>query len=184
VKLLLEEGAKSYLDAVTAIIAFQQEVQKKCREVLAANLEDYAAALKVTASLTPDQIVDLTWPPITKQDWTGDKWDLGVELGRKKVIPDVRWWAIRCCLTYEVGEGGLYCWVGEWFQTQKLAEHAHAKFRSLNKNVALHRKEVWLDAALTIQDMASFDDRLDALFQQWIELWKQAGGMNEVFKER
>ena len=42
---LLEEGARSYLDAVRALIAYRQEVQKMCRTVLEKHLDDYASAL-------------------------------------------------------------------------------------------------------------------------------------------
>ena len=46
-KRLLEEGTRSYLEATAALVAYQQEVQKKCRAVVERSLAEYASALKV-----------------------------------------------------------------------------------------------------------------------------------------
>ena len=95
-KPLLEEGARSYLDAVTALIAFQREVQKKCRKVMAKNLRGYESAMKVR--MTSSEIGDCAWPSFG--EWGGDWWSLGVKIARSD-IPGVRWWETYCCLQYE-----------------------------------------------------------------------------------
>src|SRR5690242_19188115 len=44
---LLKEGAQSYLEALTALTIFRQQVQSVCQEVLGNSLEHYSTALGV-----------------------------------------------------------------------------------------------------------------------------------------
>ena len=67
-KELLVEGVRSYADAFTALLEFQREVQNKCRAVLRAGIDRYAAALGV--QLDSREIVDEAWPP-------PEEWDIG-----------------------------------------------------------------------------------------------------------
>ena len=46
-KRLLEEGSRSYLDAVTALLEYRKDVQTTCRTVLERRFGDYIAALDV-----------------------------------------------------------------------------------------------------------------------------------------
>src|SRR5947208_14231609 len=80
-KQLLREGARSYLEATNALIAYQQEVQKKCREVMARYIDDYAAALKTVLKAT--DIENMAWP--TFEQWEGDGCSLGVKIDRKDI---------------------------------------------------------------------------------------------------
>lgn len=85
---LIHEGTRSYLEAATALIAFQREIQKQCRKAMETQLEDYAAALKV--KFNQQEIRDTAWP--TFANWEGDYWGLGVEIVRRQITPRIRWW--------------------------------------------------------------------------------------------
>ena len=74
-KRLVEQGVPSYLEAVTALIGFQGEVQKQCRTVMEAYVKNYASALKV--NLKSSEIQDVAWPAFAK--WEGDWWGLAVQ---------------------------------------------------------------------------------------------------------
>lgn len=172
---LLKEGAQSYHEAVTAIIAFQEAVQEKCRKVLESNLAKYASALKV--HLTKGDIENTAWPLYAK--WDGN-WGLGAKIFRRD-IPKVRWWSLECHLEYYVG-WGLYCSVAEWFPA-KIAARVYDKFQSLNPK-ALHDDKygVWLEAAVKIERVSHFEKPLEVLVKEWTRLWKKVGGIKALFK--
>jgi hypothetical protein len=49
-KRLLLEGAESYLEAYTALLEYEREVQKKCRRVMQTYLGDYSTAARSVGS--------------------------------------------------------------------------------------------------------------------------------------
>ena len=174
---LLEEGARSYLDAVSALIAYREDVQSICRTVLAKHLNDYGSALELR--LGTDEIQNAEWPSF--KEWEGDWWTLGVRVLRKNMIPTIRWWEAYCCLSYESGDAGLYCWIGEGFPSRQLAAELYRKFRSLNKKVECDDNELCIRRSLQVEDVCNLETNLDAVVQEWIELWKEVGGIKQVF---
>ena len=128
--------------------------------------------------LKMDDIKNVARPEL--DEWEGDWWTLGVEIVQRKVLPAVRWWGTYCCLSFE--ESGLNCWIGESFGTSKLSADVHQKLRRLNTGVSLDADLLWVQHPLKAEEAASFDEPLDRLLEQWIRLWKKAGGMKEVFK--
>ena len=175
---LLEEGVRSYLDAVTALIEYQREVQKKCRAVMEARLGDYASALKIP--LKSSDIRDWASPKFEK--WEGTWWCLGGTIFRRNITPKIRWWDTSCCLQYELGENGLFCWIGVGFPTTKMTAFLHRQFHRLNRKVLQQGREVWIEHSLKKEEGAAFEKSLEALFQQWIELWNKVGGIKQAFK--
>jgi hypothetical protein len=177
-KQLLEEGGRSYLEAATALVLFQREVQKKCREVIERNRGEYAAAMKV--KLASSDISDVAEPSFPK--WEGDWWALGVQIVRKD-LPKLRWWTMQCCLEQYTGNDGLYCWITEWFPTSKVADVVFDKFRRLNGSVIRDGKAIWLESAVAIEEVSNFEDKLDSLLSEWVKLWQKVGGVREALKE-
>jgi hypothetical protein len=177
-KRLLDEGARSYLEAMTALVEFQREVQKKCTSVMEANLDNYATALGL--GLTTDEIRNAAWPSIDK--WEGDWWTLGAHILRKN-DGTLRWWESYCCLQFETDEGH-FCYVGQEFPTSKLATTLFQQFRRLDAKVELklYGNEVWLQHNLTVEEVAEFEGPLAEIFQQWIDLWAKVGGIKEFLK--
>jgi hypothetical protein len=174
---LLEQGTRSYLDAVTAVLEYQKEVHKRCRAVMETYLDDYASALKVR--LSNSEIKNDAWPSLA--NWDGSWWLLGAKIVRKN-IPRIRWWETSCCLQYECGENGLFCWVGAWFPTKNMASDVSRRFQRLNRKVMCEGNEVWIQQKLKVEEVIGFDEALEALCQQWIDLWKEVGGIKQVFK--
>lgn len=173
---LLEQGARTYLNAASAVIAFQHEVQKRCRTVVEANLKDHAAALGLR--LTTDEIEEVAWP--SSERWSGEYWCLGVQIKRKD-IPDIRWWETYCCLQFDAGDEQPFCWIGQWFPNRKFATEVGQKLRNLSSTVQVDGKEIWLQTEVAFDNIGDFDRVLDELTAQWIDLWSTLGGLKKVF---
>ena len=178
-RLLLEEGARSYLDAISALIEFQKEVQKKCRSVMQRHIKDYGAALKIP--LRPSDIQDAAWPKLEK--WEGDYWHLGVSIVRRD-IPGVRWWEGYYCLGFEAPNPGFCCWIGEWYP-RKMATHLFRKFRRFHPKASMEvedGKTIWINQRLKPEETSGFEEKLEELLEEWIRLWTKVGGIKEAFK--
>jgi hypothetical protein len=176
---LLEEGARSYLDAVSALIAYRHEVQKMCRTVLEKHLDDYSSALKVR--LERSEIRDAEWPSFA--EWEGDGWTLGVKIVREKITPAIRWWETWCSLECDSDDAGLYCWIGEEFPAKQKATALFRKFHPLNNKVQKHGKILMIPQCLKVEEVCNLEINLEDVVQQWIELWKKVGGIEEAFEE-
>jgi hypothetical protein len=174
---LFQEGARSYLKAANALIAFQREVQKKCRKVMARYVGEYGSALKV--DLETSEIVDLAWPKF--DEWEGEYASIGVHVVRRD-IAGVRWWEAYCTLEWECDDPGFYCYVGEWFPTRKIATDLCQRFKRLNPEVEVFEGNIGIRHSLKPEQAPDFEERLDDLLQKWIKLWKKTGGMKAVFK--
>ena len=173
---LLEEGARSYLNAVSALIAYRQEVQKMCRTVLENCLKDYASALKVR--LERSEIAE--WPSLTT--WEGDRWSLGVKVLRKKITPAIRWWVTHCCLSYDI-DAGLHCWIGERFSNNQIATVLFRKFHPLNTKVERDGNELGIRRSLKVEEVCNLEVCLEGIVQEWIKLWKKVGGIKKAFED-
>jgi hypothetical protein len=175
---LLEEGVRSYLDAVTALIEFQKEVQSKCRRVLEKHVDDYSAALKLKEPLRKADIKPFVWPKFEK--WDGKSWSIGAYAARRNIF-GINYWEAVSALEYET-EAGLLCWTGELYYPVKLAGNLGRRIHRLNPKVLVDGQYCYLQHDLQNEEAATFDTPLEALLQQWIRLWKKVGGMKEVFK--
>jgi hypothetical protein len=178
---LLEEGSRSYVDAVTAIIEYQSQVQKKCRLVTERHLDEYSAALnlKDRDRLTIDEIQPHAFPAIDK--WEGDRWSLGVQIVRTN-IPGVSWWGAYCALDYNV-EYGLFCWVGEWLSPKRCAVTLAQKLRTFQSiYLDVEGYNVGVSEGVEPSQVASCENVLEKLMEEWIRLWSKVGGIREVVK--
>ncbi len=177
---LLEEGARSYLDAVSALVAFRQEVQKMCRTVLEKHLDDYSPALKLKVPLERGEIKEAEWPSLAK--WEGDCWNLGVMVRRKKITPTIPSWATHCCLSY-YSDAGLLCWICEHFPNKQKATVLYGKFRPLNKKIKCDANWVWIPHSLKVEEVCNLEANLEGIVKEWIELWMKVGGIKKAFEE-
>jgi hypothetical protein len=179
---LLEEGSRSYVDAVTAIIEYQSQVQKKCRLVTEGHLDDYSAALnlKDRDRLRIDEIQPHAIPAIDK--WEGDQWSLGVRIVRTN-IPGVSWWGAYCTLDYNV-KYGLFCWVGEWLSPKRCAVTLAQKLRTFQSKIYLdvEGNNVGVSEDVEPSQVAFCENVLEKLMEEWIRLWSKVGGIREIVK--
>jgi hypothetical protein len=185
---LLEEGTRSYPEAMMAIVTFEREIQKKCRELLERYIEDYADALQPPGELTGKEIEGYLWPATEKFD--GSYRAVGATIHGKRFEPSVRWWGTYCTLEWE--EQKCYASIAEWIGgPRSKSEQFFQRLRMLgvevyddNKKAGLYHddKNVGICQALRAEEAGRFEEPLERLLQQWIELWKKVGGMKNVFK--
>lgn len=186
---LLEEGARSYLEAANALINFEREVQKKCRQVLGRHIEDYADALQVPGAFDEKDIEEFLSP-----SW-GEKFDgswrsVGVSIENKQFEPHVKWWGTYCTLQWEDGE--CFANISEWIGGPKSrSEELLQRIRKLGIETYVETrsaghwhfgKELGVCQLITPEEASTFDEPLERLLEQWIKIWNQLGGMKGVFK--
>ncbi len=178
---LLEEGSRSYLDAVSALIAYQREVQKMCKAVLEKHIEDYSSALGLKVPLETSKVQNEEWPAFA--EW-GNSWILGVKIVREAVSPKISWWKTSCCLEYDPDDAGLYCFIGEEYLTVANARRLFGNFHDINKKVKHHRYELWIPSdGHKVEEVCNLEEYLEGIVQEWIELWQKVGGIKKVFEE-
>jgi hypothetical protein len=177
-KRLLEEGARSYLKATAALMVYEQEVQKRCREVLENHLDEYGEALGIRPSLSKSEIKPGVWKPELGAEWRC----VGVHLVRRRVPPGIRYWATYCTLYWDDQDPGFYCNVGDYLSPRSRAEELFERFQKLNAAVEIEGKDLGLFQELAAGDVATFGERLESVLLQWIKLWKRVGGLKGAFK--
>lgn len=180
-KNLLQEGFRSYLKAVAAVTAFEQEVQKGCRRVYLNNIENYASAIGLP--LKEEDVQEFIWPKM--HVWEGYR-SIGVSIHRKQVSQSLGWWNGSCSLYWEEGINKVCCWVGDSLPKRlgKVVFEKLQKFAEPDDEMSEEVGEVGLSRMLGAEEAEAFEDVLDELFQRWVELWRLAGGIKSVLKGR
>jgi hypothetical protein len=88
-----------------------------------------------------------------------------------------------CCVVWQFEDPRLYCWVGEYYSSRAMAANLFQKFRRLNPMVTtVDENEVGVREILKATEGATFEEKLEGLFEQWVTLWKKVGGIKAVFK--
>lgn len=177
---LLIEGARSFLDAANAIVHYQEEVHKICRSVMERFRGEYAAALGV--GLKNFEIFDFVDPQF--DSWEGTRASIGVLIQKKEIIRGISWWEAYCSLEWQIEEPRFSCYVGEFYRPKKLAAALHQKFGG-------EKRSLWHDGGNDVGvwtgvkpgEAANSEKTLESLWLEWIDCWKQAGGMKMVFSD-
>jgi hypothetical protein len=171
---LLAEGLASYVPAVSAVLAFRELVEARCRRVVENRLEDYGGALGT--SLDRNQLVGCQYPKLSQ--WDGTFASLGVDL---RDLGDARAW-LSHLLYLEQGENGQWVaqvgaclWVRKSQQMTRVRKAVRPQPPNLSFEEANH--EVWLYEPISSSEMQDFEKKLDNVLVQWITLWKRAGGL-------
>jgi len=163
---LLEEGARSYFDAVTVIAEYQREVKKKCRAVLKKHLTAYQSALGI--DLGEKDIKDCV-------ELDSDYANVGVTIDGTTKTPGCSWWTLYCCLGWEYGAGSL--WFGPWVGIclpKKVAAALHARMQL--PGIKEVPKTVWLGQKLEVHEAVDFEEKLEEILCKWIDAWKPLHG--------
>src|SRR5262245_29810230 len=172
-KRLLEQGARSYLQAATALLAYEREVQKLCRRAMEAHFDEYVDALAIPLDLA--EIQDGAWEPDgLEEDWRS----VGVAIEGKRIPPLKRWWGVYCCLYWDAAHPGQFqCGINEWIGgPRKNAEDILRRFRKSNSEVWGEGKEIGVCRWLAADAVDDAEDTLGELFKDWIGLWQKVGG--------
>jgi hypothetical protein len=179
---LLEEGAKSYVDALTAIVAYQREVQEKCRDVLARNLADYSRSLGLEPAnyLTQGMIDDHAYPDL--KQWDGDTASLGVKM-KGTSWPGLSWWWTLCYLYWDSGERDTR-WFGVVVELRLPKRAAAALHTAMvlypSSEVYLEGYSVWIQRKLCVSGSADFEGDLEELLGSWIEVLGRVDGLRAI----
>lgn len=171
---LLQEGAKSYVEAATAVITYQRTVQKKCRAVFERHFDEYAAALGIT--LSKGEIKDQAHPDFEK--WTGEQASLGVTMSGWRCYEGVSWWGTSCCLGWDLREAGkpwFGNWVGFWLGPKPFSNAIKTKLQKLG--MAEVEEDFGISQNWTVEAVSSFDEGLEELLLLWIRMWTKIGGI-------
>ena len=176
---LLQEGSCFYLQAATALAVFENEVQKRCQQVLADHLDDLSiCALAMRPGLAESEIKPRVYGP--GQDYRS----VGVEIVRKGVPVGIRYWGFYCLLCWDAGTADPYVNICEWLGPRSFAEALGRQFQKLNDAVWREGKEIGLSSEyLKIEAAGDLDKNLESVLRQWIALRAQVGGMKGAFKK-
>jgi hypothetical protein len=178
-RMLLEEGSRSYGDAVTAILEFQKEVQKRCRRTMETSLDKYSVALDLKPRLKAEEVQPYTGPKLT--DWNESWWSVGVVI-RRRNLPTLRWWESFCTFDYE-DDWGWSCSVSESMPTSA-ADLLFQRFNGLRHKSRLDVDgyDIGLWQAVQPEQVLDCEKVLGSLMQEWMGLWTKIGGMKAVMK--
>jgi hypothetical protein len=163
---LLAQGLKEYVDARHAVTAFRQLVQKQCRCVVEDNHRDYAAALGIEPSEL--KLKDYKWSD-------GSEFYVGVIWIYKDIYAE-----ISHCFTWSPREEGGYdtaIYAGIW----SLKKNCELLREAMRKHEIAYEgaegPDVYLMDVLAPEDVSKTDVKLEQLTEQWMNLWRNVGGI-------
>lgn len=173
----LEEGARSFVAARSAILAYQGEVQKICKQVLTRHLGQLSQAVGVDFATSPVR----DWLAPGDEKWPGQDTYLGAVIGRNDPSFGIAGWETYCALnwSYEETERWFGGWVGAWLP-RKIATELHRQLQPLRPDVQISNRSVWIDRKLNPANASTIENDLGELLIQWIELWKKVGGLQAL----
>jgi len=187
---LLEEGARSYLEALTALTIFRKDVQSVCRQAIVDRVTEFSQALGVPM-FKAESIVPYATP---EDQFNGSSAYIGVKhkISRRRQSIHGFSSVSTCGLSWEpMGQQRWFgCWVGVGFNQREIAERLHAGFQrskeSLPPGIALdaQKNNVSVSRALKPDDMASLTDCLGEVMVEWIRLWREFGGLKALAPEQ
>jgi hypothetical protein len=179
---LLEEGAKSYVLANTALVEFRREVQTECRKTFEGQLDALSDALDPGLNLKPRHIVE--WPRPSDTIWGGTEAGLGVRIADVRA-PDGRRLSLYCGFYWDK-QGTESRWFGTYngigFTRISYAESLMAALPKVPRwDVGQERGDVWLCEQLKPEEAPSFYKKLEESLAAWIGCWKQIqGGLRAI----
>jgi hypothetical protein len=184
---LLEEGADSYPEALTALTDFRRQVQSACARTIEQHLTDYSEALGV--QLDKNDIDRYAAP---ENEFNGSS----AVLGAKHRISRRRETGVGCvsycCVSWvrDREKPWFGCSVSVWFNRREIAESLYSAFQRSGAKLpaeielGIQPNEVYLCLALKRGDMGSLRERLDEVMTAWVRLWKEFGGLNALEREK
>lgn len=169
---LLESGLSHYLDAATAIRAFEKDVQQRSKDVVLKKLDALTSAMGII--VTENKIEDFTNSEMSSKDNDGS----------------FAWVAVR----FPCGDN-VTAYFGMFFERKpndqtipyiiammdfekvSRAELIRGKCNELSIGATRdYRGEVSLRSSTSTNEVDQFEARLEALIDQWITIWTFIGG--------
>jgi hypothetical protein len=142
-------------------------------------LAQYADALGFALKL--DEIQPYSWPPV--KDWDGSGTSLGAIVKKLEPTQGMGQWEAYCCLEWEREGAQCWCCVGEWFNTQKLAQAAYEKIQKVDPEIVeIYGRSVLAYELISPNEAPAMEEKLKPLAHRWIKIWKSVGGMMKILK--
>jgi hypothetical protein len=167
----LEEGAKTYFEAETAIQAFRELVQSRCRKVVLKHLPDYGAALG--KQLDGAGVTEFAW-----REASGAELGAKIEIGGYNELHHVLGWD-------PAGKPSVY--IGAYLYSYRRRAFHSARIELIRAEHTLevfNNDSIWLYEQLDPADFGLFDIKLDSILIRWIEIWKKVGGVKILASEK
>ena len=179
---LLEEGARSYLDAQTALVEFRRQVREQCKKILEKRLDEYSKVLGPQAKLDPLGI--RTWAA-DDTNHRADYTHYGLWLQSSSLSSGL-WGYHYFGLGWEKQQDGTL-WFGTnvalWVSRQEPFRRLLQQLSGLVTEpfgISGSDKMVWFYRSLTPADMAELETRLDETLSAWIDVWRRGGGIDTI----
>lgn len=161
---LLEEGLRTYMEAMTAVLAFRRRIHTVSREILARRLIDFVAATGVASS--NGKIADVVTPDEDK--WHGREAFVGVSVDIG--FPSSLYGTQYCGLCWDVD--GVYCCASIYLNRAKDADAIRAQLQTVSKGTIQGSKgDIWLTPKIAAEDAITFPAKLDAVVDDWVKHW-------------
>jgi hypothetical protein len=181
---LLVEGARSYLEAFTAITIFRKEVRAVCEKVMKSGLERFLEVLGVPT----DQAESLLPADTPEAEFNGSSAYVGIKQRISRRLKQGFRCDSSCGVSWElVGQKKWFgCWVAVYFNQRDLADRLHSGFQrskvSLPSGIELgsQKNNVWLSREIKPEDIGSLSDRLGEVLETWVRLWEEFGGLDAL----
>mgnify|MGYP001559742258 FL=1 len=176
----IQQAAPSYLNALVAVNAFEQEIQNRCKKVLVTHLPALEKAMKL--KLNPLKVeFHPTW----------DKWkeldpDFSASLSASLELNDPRgeFRRLYSGLDWE-SDGSVYASTTFELRTSKFTDLLFEKLDGKIQKFSDPQKGYYLYACEDVPlDRADvFEDKLEETLRVWAKAWSTAGGLSAVFKK-
>jgi hypothetical protein len=174
---LLIEGCTSYVQAMSALQAFREQIWSRCRRVVLQRLQEYGAALGL--ALSSEKFRDCSYP--REKEWDGTYSTLGTEIAAMEARL-----SLLHTVQFELLESGVWStsvvssvWTRTRSDLGQISERLIPEAKSLHlATYSNDSSEIGIYREILSNQMPSFDTALDDLYQQWIQLWRNMGGLN------
>ena len=174
---LLAEGVPAYLDAIMALRELQQNVQKRCRQILCEGLEEFARAIGMPLNAT--MIKDYIYPDKISESATADWIWLGVSLPLQNAGD-----ALIALVVVQKKDGKDYQspvingGVAVEFKDRNLFDRVWERVEIAEPRVVSdYRGIMGLSKPVPPDRIPSFVDILSDLLGEWSRLWQRVGGL-------
>ena len=67
--------------------------------------------------------------------------------------------------------------------SKEIATRLVRKFQPFNERVEFNGNDLWLSRRLEVEEVCNLEANLECIVDEWVELWKRAGGIERVFEE-
>lgn len=175
---LVENGLGSYLDALTAVREFQNEIIRQSRRALEGKLYDLSKAMGIS-SVDREEIKDHLAPAKLTDKELGDWGFVAVTFSKETMYCyfglNFKWEDSKCLTEVIVS-----MWPYKASQRDVLLEHCKKVSRDFDN---YYGNEIGLSMPISKEGINNFEAKLHELIDKWVEVWTKVGGIKNLPKK-